>query len=339
MGEDDVREFLNSLNMQKQPGEPSQPPESTTPFWDDIILPKSSYLILGDIGTGKSGLAYWLTEKYSQEYHLRPATVLPGGATLPDNWEVLLSPEECTKMENAMVFIDEADLQLPMNDFKMRDVVLNFLMLPRQRNAIFLLAFHYPRLVMSTFLPSFSSFLLKRPPYLREFAGKSNSKEIRNMLDKAEERFVELIPPNWRPNPHTGELQHPAVLRHTYVISGPLHWQGMLSNPLPSFWSDDLSCVWKGRQVQQPKGEPDPKVWAGIPGLDLPRSGIMGWSADDPEKKLLHPVTAEMANQSVKLGGIDSDGSIKPDPNYYGSSGYVVMEHKARGIRWIKQVY
>lgn len=254
MSNNAVDDFLNGL---AKAGVAPTPPEAPTDDWSRVIQPKSSYLILGDIGTGKSGLAYWLGEKFSQDYHLRPATVLPCGANLPAEWEVLSSPDDCAKMENAFVFIDEADLQLPMNNLKMRDVVLNFLMLPRQRNQIFLLAFHYPRLVMATFLPSFAGFFLKRPPYLLEFAGKSDSKVIRGMMEKAEERFAEMVPPGWQPNPQTGELHHPAVLSHTYVVSPRLRWQGMMANPLPSFWTDDLSCVWRGVAANAPSGSPN----------------------------------------------------------------------------------
>jgi hypothetical protein len=83
----------------------------TTPEtkWDKVIVPNSSYLIVGDVGTGKSGLAYWLLERFSQKYGLQPATVgLPATkrSLLPENMAVLDSPEALTARENVIAFID-----------------------------------------------------------------------------------------------------------------------------------------------------------------------------------------------------------------------------------------
>ena len=48
----DVSEFLKRMGMKDN--QPTQ--------WDRVIQPNSSYLIVGDVCTGKSALAYWLLE-------------------------------------------------------------------------------------------------------------------------------------------------------------------------------------------------------------------------------------------------------------------------------------
>ena len=236
-----VEDFLNSFGMGQS--EEKEIPEQGD-RWDDIIKPSSSYLVLGDVGAGKSGLAHWLLERFSKKYSLLPAVVgypRDKQALLPSDFIILDEPRECTKIEDAIVFIDEADLQLPMDDSKLKRHVINFLSLPRHRNQIFILAFHFPRLTMGTYLPFFSAFLLKRPPYLLEFAGKDQSKAVKAMMEKAEERFAELPIED--------------IVSNTYVVAPRIRWQGMLPNPLPNFWTEDLSKAWSGVDTIETEGK------------------------------------------------------------------------------------
>lgn len=194
---------------------------------------------MGDVGTGKSALAYWLLERFSQKYGLFPTVVgfpREKQSLLPSGFIVKDEPEECIGLENAIVFIDEADLQLPIEDTKARKYVTNFLSLPRHRHQIFLLAFHFPRLVLARYLPFFRGFLIKRPPYLLEFASKGKGDALQQMMEKAEERFAELPSED--------------VFKNTYVIAPRIRWQGMLENSLCSFWSDEVSEVWAGTEIK-----------------------------------------------------------------------------------------
>jgi len=285
--------------------------------WDKIIQPNSSYLIVGDVGTGKSALAYFLLETYSQKYELLPAIVgLPREkqALLPSNFIILNDPGECTRLENAIVFIDEADLQLPMEDTKAREYVVNFLSLPRHRHQIFLLAFHFPRLVLGRYLPFFSAFLLKRPPYLIEFASKGKNDVMSRMMQRAEERFAKL--------PSEG------VVKNTYVVAPRIRWQGMLPNPLCSFWTDGLSEVWAGTKVEH--GEEQKQVATKPDETSKPDEVVVakGWLADDPAMKQVYPITPEMARQSVTI-----------EEHSFQKSGYAIMEHRETRLRWVKTIY
>lgn len=110
----------------------------------------------------------------------------------------------------------------------------------RQRNQILFLAFHFPRLVLGRYLPFFRTFLLKRPPYLLEFVGKSKGDELVAMMQKAEERFAKLPSDD-------------GVQKNTYVIAPRIRWQGMLTNDLCSFWSEELSEIWSGAEIETSK--------------------------------------------------------------------------------------
>ena len=230
----DIKKFLGETEKENTP----PPPPSK---WDEVVVPKASYLLTGDVGTGKSAVAYFILERYSEKYGLTPAVVgLPRSKRdlLPDNFKFLDGIEDIASTENAIVFIDEADIQLPLDSNKDKEAVINFLSLPRQRKQIFILAYHFPRLVKGTYLPFFNAFLFKRPPYLLEFAAKKDSGEMKGMMIKAGERFDEM--------PSEDE-----VLKNTYVVAPRIRWQGLLQNELPGFWSEDLSEIWAGISVSE----------------------------------------------------------------------------------------
>jgi len=242
----DIDDFLKSFGREKSTEQPDR--------WSEIIVPEKTYVIFGDVGTGKSGLAYYLLERFSKQYNLIPASVgLPEDKVglLPPNF---LTPQinDIPDIENAIIFIDEAGIQVPIEDARHRQTVIEFLSLPRQRNQILLLSYFFPRLALGRYLPFFAAFLFKRPPYLLEFAGKKQGDELTGMMGRAEERFAEI--------PICGQcrdcLEHKLcqqIKMKTYVVAPPIRWQGLLDNPLPSFWSEKLSRIWAGTRQKQLK--------------------------------------------------------------------------------------
>lgn len=217
-------------------------PEQQADMWAKVILPESSNLIIGDVRTGKTGLAFYLLERFSKEYNLAPMVVgltRDKAALLPAHFKILDTPQEVTKQEKAIIFIDEADLQLSMEDPKKRKMVINFLSLPGHRDQILILAFHFPRLILGRYVPYFATIMIKRPPYFLEYAGKSKNDMFVKMMARAEERFKEM--------PSQDDIR-----RSVYVASRDARWQGMLHNPLCSFWSTELSKAWSGVPVEAP---------------------------------------------------------------------------------------
>ena len=102
----DIEQFLGSFGLNEQGNQ-----------WDNVIVPESVYLVMGDRRMGKSALCYWLLERYSDKYDLLPVVVgLPRErqSLLPDKFIIKDSTEDCIGLENAIVLIDEAGLQLPI---------------------------------------------------------------------------------------------------------------------------------------------------------------------------------------------------------------------------------
>lgn len=290
---DEVTEFLKKMGMRDD-----QKPEANQ--WDRIIQPASSYLIVGDVGTGKSALCFWLIEGYSFKYQLQPAVVgfpKEKKGLLPANFQIL-SIDDLAQSQDTIALIDEADLQLPIEDTKARKQVINFLSLPRHRHQIFLLSFHFPRLVMGRYLPFFRAFILKRPPYLIEFASKSKNDALFQMMERAEERFAEFPEQNTEVN---GEIKwHPTILKNTYVVAPRIRWQGMITNPLPSFWTQELSEAWSGTAIEQ-KIQPQKSLFD-------PRHLV----ATDGKT----PVTEEMRRRAIQMEKLDMNppNKIMVDP-------------------------
>lgn len=79
---------------------------------------------------------------------------------------------------------------------------------------------------------------------------KRQNDALTEMMRKAEERFNEL----------PGEE---AMVKHTYVVAPRIRWQGMLQNPLCSFWGQELSEVWAGTQIGSPA--PGRRRWITMP--------------------------------------------------------------------------
>lgn len=210
--------------------------------WSKVIQPCSSYGIYGEIGSGKTALAFYLVERFSRKYGLTPAIVnfpLEKRNLLPSNFILPESIEECFGLEGAILLIDEAGLQFPIESRKAHQFMINLLSLPRHRNQIIFLTYHYPRLEFGRYIPHHAGLLVKRPPYLSvEYGSKRPNDLLSQILRKANERFSEITEDH---------------RKYTYVIAPRLRWEGMLTSPLPSFWSEELSRAWAGAKVAEPE--------------------------------------------------------------------------------------
>lgn len=207
--------------------------------WDEVISPKSPYLIIGDIGEGKTALALWLLERFSQKYELSPAVVnfpIEKRHLLPD-WFLIPRLEECFEMKNLILLIDEAGFQFPPEERKANALLTNLLGLCRHRNQIIFLCYHFPRQTFIRHLPYFRAILHKRPNWLAlEYGGKRANDVLTQMLKEAEEHFSQITD----------------TYKFTYIHSIKLRWKGLLENPLPSFWSQELSEAFSGVKVEIP---------------------------------------------------------------------------------------
>ena len=203
--------------------------------WHQIIQPSTVNVILGKKGTGKSALAYWLTEELAQEHHLTPIIInLPRErqSLLPDHY-LVDELGEMPALSDAIVLIDEGTTMLPAGRAKLEDMVKGYVALSRQRNQIILFVFHSSADVGSRILRDVDAVLLKEPSS-RQIRYGAKDKYLRELLTEAKKEFKDL-----RDNGKNTKA-------FSFVDCEEPEFRGMLENPLPSFWSDELSKAWAG---------------------------------------------------------------------------------------------
>jgi hypothetical protein len=199
--------------------------------WEDLIRLSTVNLIIGYKGRGKSGLAYYLMETIAPKHKLLPLVVnfprekqhlLPVGYAVKEL-------DDALSTEKAMILVDEGTTQLPAGG-KLEDFIKGASSLSRQRDQIIVFVFHTSRDVGSRILRGLDTVMIKEPSR-RQIEQGAKDKWFRSLLEKAKQ-----------------ELQAQPGKRYqwTYVESEEPDFQGVLGNPLPSFWSEDLSKAWGG---------------------------------------------------------------------------------------------
>lgn len=203
--------------------------------WEDIVQPSTVSVILGKKGSGKSGLAYFLTDYLSLKFSLVPLIVgFPQSKKhlLPPNYEIKDIGEALT-IENAIIIIDEGTTMLPAGQRKLEELVKAFIALSRQRNQIVLFIFHSSSDVGARILRGVDNVLIKEPSRRQIHFGSKDS-WFKSVLTDAKERFT--IIKKCGDNPK----------EHVYIDAEDPDFRGMLKNTLPAFWSKDLSTAWAG---------------------------------------------------------------------------------------------
>jgi hypothetical protein len=111
----------------------------------------------------------------------------------------------------------------------MNTLLVSLLSLVRQRNQILFFIFHFPRMVDVNILSYLDGVLVKEPGIWDvEYGGKGEF--LGKIMRKAYEAFE--------------KRDRAKRVGLTFVSSQ--NFEGMLHNPLPSFWSDELSRAWAG---------------------------------------------------------------------------------------------
>ncbi|GAH63288.1 unnamed protein product, partial [marine sediment metagenome] len=126
------------------------------------------------------------------------------------------------------------------------------------------------------------------------------------------------------------------IVKNTYVVAPRIRWQGMMENPLCSFWEQELSEVWAGAEVEKPQKQSQKQTSLFE---DVAKPVAKGWLADDPEMKSIYPISPQIARQSVAIGAMGADGEIRyGEQNTYQGSAFVIMEHKETRLRWVRRL-
>ena len=305
MERNDVSEFLRKLGMKDQEDKP-------TVKWQEIIKPATVSVILGRKGYGKSALAYWLCDALSKQHSLLPIVInLPRErrGLLPQNF-VIRGLDDIPRLSDAVILIDEGTTMLPAGQKKLEEMVKGYVALSRQRNQIILFIFHASSDVGSRILRGIDVILIKEPSQ-RQIQHGAKDSWWHELLSEAKERFEVLADMGLNPK------------EFTFVDAEEPEFRGMLKNPLPDFWCEELSKAWAGVNNLEPD-----LFSPGAEPLKVGYHSLRGWYADDPKMRTIYPITPEMEKRARVV-----------EEHPFENSGYAIMEDAQTRVRWVKRVY
>lgn len=304
----DIGEFLKNLGRTKAVENSSKP--KGKPTWQEIVRPETTSIILGRKGSGKSALAYWLAEEMSRGFDLLPVVI-----NLPRDRQSLLPPsfvirtiDDIPMLSDALVLIDEGTTMLPAGH-QLENMVKGYVALSRQRHQIILFIFHSSADVGSRILRGVDNILLKEPSH-RQIQHGSKDNWWRELLSKAKEEFETLEEDGEKPK------------TYTFIDSEEPQFRGMMSNPLASFWTEELSKAWAGHNNLVPNLQ---SPWSEVGLSPLSLRITKGWLANDPDMRLTQGITLEMERRARIV-----------EEHPFQNSCYVIME--TDGVRWVKEL-
>ena len=209
--------------------------------WEKIIVPSTVNLIIGKKGNGKSALGYYLADISGKKHNLLPVIVgFPEDkhSLLPNNY-VIKNLDEALVTENAVLLIDEGTTMLPAGS-RLDELVKSMSALSRQRNQIIILIFHTSRDIGSKILRGVDAIMVKEPSRRQIDQGSKNNWWY-FLLTEARQKIRE---------------QGGNRKKYSYVDCEEPDFRGILTNPLPQFWSEDLSKAWANTNILT-KRDPD----------------------------------------------------------------------------------
>jgi energy-coupling factor transporter ATP-binding protein EcfA2 len=304
--EDEVTRFLSTMGMNQG--------DEFTANWKELVRPATVSIILGKKGSGKSGLAYYLTEILENEYGLHPAVVnLPRDkqSLLPSHYAIK-TLQEVKGCSDTIVIIDEGTTMIPAGGQKLEELVKGFSALSRQRNQIIFFIFHASSDAGSRILRGVDNVFLKEPSR-RQIQHGAKDEWWREILVKAKEEFKAIRTSAGNPDPlvclKCREKKCPDCPKeYTFIDSEQPEFRGMLKNPLASFWTQDLSCAWASSENGQNQL---PLITSGVVvrkrgGLEV-SSKLEGKVAkaelttEERVRKIIPQVTEEQLEQIVQM--------------------------------------
>jgi hypothetical protein len=222
----DLNEFLSEADKENN-------------LWYDLIKPTSVNLILGRKGMGTSALGYFLLENIGRHYDLLPIVVnFPREKQnlLPDNF-VISSFDHAIGVENSIMLIDEGTTMIPAGQTKLENTVKAFQALSWQHNQIIIFVCHTSVDVGSRTLRGIHTTLLKEPSS-RQIQHGSNGSWWYELLLEAKGKFKTI-----------GDMGEDKR-KYTYIDCDDPEFHALLSNPVCSFWTGELSHAWAGIQIE-----------------------------------------------------------------------------------------
>jgi hypothetical protein len=198
-----------------------------TRSWDELIFHPMAIAISGARGSGKSGLAYWLAETMGNKRECKRAVLglsPEKEVLLPEGWEII---DDITHAPpNSVVLVDEVALQFHARRSQSAENLAmdRVLSISRQAAQDVIFATHSFRKMDVAIVSDLDIVACKKPSFLHKRFERS---EIRQFTQTAAGYFEGL------------EGDHRLW---TYVFTDD--YEGPVTNPLPEFWTDDLSRGW-----------------------------------------------------------------------------------------------
>lgn len=195
-------------------------------------------LIIGRKRYGKSALGHYIVEKLHTEQKL-PCYIVG----FPEKKQYLL-PEWLHPIENVdilpdncIALVDEASFKHHAHKVRGKETEFmdKLISVSGQKKQTIIFITHTMRKFAITLLIDVDLLLCKEPSLLHANLERG---EVRKIMEEVKQEF--------------SKLPRDEVKKSTYVISDG--WRGFMRNPLPSFWSEELSEAWSGIDLQEKQG-------------------------------------------------------------------------------------
>ena len=206
--------------------------------WAEILDFPSVIMLAGRKRQGKSACGYYLL---TQAIRLFDIEAYVKG--LPkEKWRLLpdyihpLDPREPDLPDGAAIFLDEAAMFYYAREFgTSENKALSILLsISGQKDQLLIFATHYTRKIDIDIITDVDILGYKRPGSMYKYFERP---EMKKLVGKIYEAFKKLPVPNEQKK------------KYTYVIADDIDFEGFVVNPLPEFWSDELSKAFSGIKV------------------------------------------------------------------------------------------
>jgi hypothetical protein len=206
--------------------------------WADILDFPCIVMLAGRRRMGKSALGYYLLTLAQRLYDVD--AYVKG---LPrEKWHLLpdyihpLDPEEPDLPDSAAIFLDEAAMFYYARDFgtSLNKALSILLSISGQKDQLLIFATHYTRKIDIDIITDVDILAFKQPGMMYK---RFERREMREFVKEVYEKFKKLP---------DGE----DVRKYSYVLADTCDFEGFVTNPLPDFWSEELSKAFAGIKVE-----------------------------------------------------------------------------------------
>lgn len=199
--------------------------------WLEVIEVPSVVLLRGRRRFGKTGLGFYLLEIFHKYKHMTPYVVnFPKGKRkLLPKW--IKTTNKMDKLpKNCIALIDEISLKWHAQKYNIpeKQVVDHMISISGQKDQVLIFISHHAAKVLLSIIREVDVQLFKYPSLMH---AKTERSDIRVWTKDALEAFEGL------------NISKEEKKEHTCVICDDMYCE-MLKNPLPSFWTEELSKAW-----------------------------------------------------------------------------------------------